>query len=110
MKYSQDSTVSSSSISAHLSGKSIYTGVLTGDIPSLSKLHSVNLTTPVVLKDNLITSYSDHASRKELINLLANMEVTTISTGVSGNRAVLAATVVEVAELEVQKPLKYIEL
>ena len=100
----------SSSISVHLTEKGVYTGVLCGDMPSLSKLHHVNLTTPIALTENIITAYSDKLSPKELMKLVTSLEITSASTGILGGEAVLAATVEGVLEQQLQKPMKFIEL
>lgn len=106
--HSTESTTTS--VSIILSGKPAFSGVLNGDLPTITMLHGAKLTSPVTLTENLITAHSGSHSPKQLLKLLADVDFTSVSTGLSNGKSVLAASHEGKATQGLAAPIKFIEL
>ena len=83
-----------SAITVHVGGTHICTGVISGGIPALSQIHGITLTSPVALMSNVLIaeSTSGEHSAKDLLLLLGDIEVASLSIGCNGDKVVMAAT------------------
>lgn len=97
------------SLSVRVGEKILCTGVISGGLPALSQLYGLNLASPVVMTSNLVAGESSELSSKDLMKLLADIEVSSVSIGVNGCRSVIAATYGGNG-ISISKPLVSIQL
>jgi len=89
----EDVESGTSSISVNIGG-SMCTGLICGGTPALSQVHGIHLVSPIALASHILIAEcpaSDYSS-KDLMLLLASIDVTSLSMGTGDGKVVMAAT------------------
>jgi len=92
VKAVRDTSSDDSSITVTIGDVNICSGVVSGGIPALSQIHGVTLTSPIALASNMVVCKSTDKSTKDLIKLLDNLDVTSLSSGCQGDVVAMVAT------------------